>query len=70
MRKMVHYMSAGTLSDMCGVQEDGTPKLFPSQLVEVMASVLDNEVCCVIWNNLIWFCSPIDVFDWYKEFCM
>ena len=49
MRKMVHYMSAEALSEMCGVHEDRTPKLFPSQLVDVMASVLDNEVCVYRW---------------------
>ena len=49
MRKTVHYMSAEALSEMCGVNEDGTPKLFPSQLVDVMASVLDNEVCLYKW---------------------
>ena len=53
MRKMVHYMSAEALSEMCGVHEDGTPKLFPSQLVDVMASVLDNEVCVYRWSSLI-----------------
>lgn len=45
MRKMLHYISSDTLLSMCGLAEDGTPRLFPSQLVEVMAAVLDSEVC-------------------------
>lgn len=43
-RKMVHYMSAQTLAEMCGYTEDGVPKVFPPQLVELLASVFDNEV--------------------------
>lgn len=44
MRKMVHYISPPTLMMMCTPTEDNVPRLFPSQLVEVLASVLDNEV--------------------------
>ncbi|XP_067942720.1 E3 ubiquitin-protein ligase HECTD1-like [Watersipora subatra] len=43
MRKMLHYISPETLGLMCEAGEDGLPKLFPSQLVEVLSSVLDSE---------------------------
>jgi len=43
-RKMIHYVSPSILGDMCDFEEDGKPKTFPSELVAVLASVMDSEV--------------------------
>jgi len=43
-RKMIHYISAESLQEMCSRDTDTSSRQFLSDLVEVLASVLDTEV--------------------------
>ena len=42
LRKMVHYVTSTLLDDICSLEGSGVN--FGSQLVEVLSTVLDNEV--------------------------
>ena len=51
MRKMVHYVESDLLEEICDPEYMSVN--FASQLVEVLAAVLDNEVCLIQLNQYL-----------------
>lgn len=58
-KKMIHYIQPGLLEDLCC--SESTANNFGTQLVEVIATVLDNEVRAKL-TTLQKFCV------WFQEF--
>lgn len=62
-KKMIHYIQPSLLEELCS--SESASNNFGTQLVEVIATVLDNEVCiviyCYIWCRyildfeIVWF---------------